>query len=45
MDMTLLDEEQTWKLFMFHAFRHANHGINNFENITMEIIKACEELL
>jgi len=30
---------------MFHAFKHANHGINNFENIYMEIIKACEGLL
>jgi hypothetical protein len=30
---------------MFHAFKHANHGINDHENISMEIIKACEGLL
>jgi hypothetical protein len=41
MDMTLLEEEQARELFMFHAFKHANHGIKDFENISMEIIKAC----
>jgi len=30
---------------MFHAFKHANHGINDLENISMKIIKACEGLL
>jgi len=37
--MRLLEEEQTRKLLMFHAFKHANHRINDFENISMEIIK------
>ncbi|CAK9860763.1 unnamed protein product, partial [Sphagnum jensenii] len=36
-----LEEEQARELFMFHAFKHANHNINDFENISMEIIKAC----
>jgi len=40
-DMALLDEEQASKLFMFHAFKHANHVTNGFKNISMEIIKAC----
>jgi hypothetical protein len=40
-DMALLDEEQAIKLFMFHAFKHANHVTNDFKNISMEIIKAC----
>jgi hypothetical protein len=41
MDMALLEEEQARELFMFHAFKHANHVTNDFENISMEIIKAC----
>jgi len=41
MDMTLLDEDQARELFMFHAFKHPNHGIKDFENISMKIIKAC----
>jgi hypothetical protein len=44
-DMALLDEEQASKLFMFHAFKHANHVTNGFKNISMEIIKACGGLL
>jgi hypothetical protein len=40
-DMAFLEYEQARELFMFHAFKHANHVINNFENISMEIIKAC----
>jgi len=40
-DMALLDEEQARELFMFHAFKHANHVTNDFKNISMEIIKAC----
>jgi len=44
MEMRLLEEEQVRKLFMFHAFKHANHRINEFENISMEIIKACGKL-
>jgi len=43
-DMALLDEEQGIKLFMFHAFKNANHVTNDFKNISMEIIKACEGL-
>jgi hypothetical protein len=39
-DMALLEEEQTRELFMFHAFRDANHVTNDFKNISMEIIKA-----
>jgi GTPase SAR1 family protein len=41
MEMRLLEEEQAKKYSMFHAFKHANHRINDFENISMEIIKAC----
>jgi GTPase SAR1 family protein len=41
MDMTLLEEEQARELFMFHAFKHANHVTNDIKNISMEIIKAC----
>jgi len=40
-DMALLEEEQTRELFMFHAFRDANHVTNDFKNISMEITKAC----
>jgi hypothetical protein len=40
-DMAFLEEEQARKLFMFHAFKHANHVTNDFKNISMEIIKAC----
>jgi energy-coupling factor transporter ATP-binding protein EcfA2 len=41
MDMTLLEEEQARELFMFHAFKYANHVTNDIKNISMEIIKAC----
>jgi hypothetical protein len=44
MDMALLEEEQARELFMFHAFKHANHVTNDIKNIFMEIIKACEGL-
>jgi hypothetical protein len=44
MDMALLEEEQAKELFMFHAFKHANHVTNDIEKICMEIIKACEGL-
>jgi energy-coupling factor transporter ATP-binding protein EcfA2 len=40
-DMALLEKEQATELFMFHAFKHANHVTNDFKNISMEIIKAC----
>jgi hypothetical protein len=40
-DMALLEEKQTSELFMFHAFKHANGVTNDFESISMEIIKAC----
>jgi len=43
-DMAFLDDEQAKELFMFHAFKHANHVTNDLENISMEIIKACEGL-
>jgi hypothetical protein len=39
--MALLDQEQAKELFMFHAFKNANHVTNDFKNISMEIIKAC----
>jgi len=38
--MALLEEEQARDLFMFHAFKHANHVTNYFKSISMEIIKA-----
>jgi energy-coupling factor transporter ATP-binding protein EcfA2 len=44
MDMALLEEEQARELFVFHAFKHANHVTNDIEKISMEIIKACEGL-
>ncbi len=44
MDMALLEEEQARELFMFHAFKHANHVTNDIKKISMEIIKACEGL-
>ncbi len=44
MDMALLEEEQARELFMFHAFKHANHVTNDIKNISMEIIKACAGL-
>jgi len=37
-DMPFLEEKQAKELFMFHAFKHANHVKNDFENISMEII-------
>jgi GTPase SAR1 family protein len=40
-DMELLEEEQATELFMFHAFKHANHVTNDFKNISIDIIKAC----
>jgi hypothetical protein len=40
-DMALLEEEQARELFMFHAFKHANHATNDIQKISMEIIKAC----
>jgi hypothetical protein len=40
-DMAFLDEEQARKLFMCHAFKHANNVTNDFEKISMEIIKSC----
>jgi hypothetical protein len=40
-DMAFLEKEQARELFMFHAFKHANCDINDFKNISMEIIKAC----
>jgi hypothetical protein len=30
-DMALLEEEQARELFMFHAFKHANHVTNDFK--------------
>jgi hypothetical protein len=44
MDMALLEEEQARELFMFHAFKYANHVTNDIKEICMEIIKACEGL-
>jgi len=38
--MALLEEEEARELFMFHAFKHANHVTNYFKRISMEIIKA-----
>jgi energy-coupling factor transporter ATP-binding protein EcfA2 len=43
-DMAFLEEEQARELFIFHAFKHVNRVINDFENISMDIIKACEGL-
>jgi hypothetical protein len=40
-DMAFLDREQARELFMFHAFKHANHVTNEFKNIFTKIIKAC----
>jgi hypothetical protein len=40
-DMAFLDEEQAKELFMFHAFKHADHVTNDLKNISMEIIEAC----
>ncbi len=40
-DMAFLEDEQAKGLFMFHAFKYANCVTNDFENISMEIIKAC----
>jgi len=39
--MAFLDGEHARELFVFHAFKHANHVTNDFKNIFMEIIKAC----
>ncbi|CAK9857087.1 unnamed protein product [Sphagnum jensenii] len=44
MDMALLEEDQARELFMFHAFKHANHVTNDIKKNSMEIIKACEGL-
>jgi len=41
-DMAFLEQEQAKELFMFHAFKHANGVTKDFDNIFMEIIKACE---
>ncbi|CAK9872797.1 unnamed protein product, partial [Sphagnum jensenii] len=40
-NVAFLEEKQARELFMFHAFKHANGVPNDFENISMEIIKAC----
>jgi hypothetical protein len=40
-DMAFLEEEHARKLFMCHAFKHANSVTNDFEKISMEIIKSC----
>jgi len=40
-DMDFLEEEHARKLFMCYAFKHANNVTNDFENISMEIIKSC----
>ncbi|CAM6049815.1 unnamed protein product [Sphagnum compactum] len=40
-DVALLEEEQASKLFMLHAFKHANRVTNDLKIISMEIIKAC----
>jgi hypothetical protein len=42
--MAFLEDEQARELFMFHVFKYANHVTNDFENIYMEIIKACGSL-
>jgi hypothetical protein len=41
-DWAFLEDEQAKELFMFHAFKYANCVTNDFKNISMEIIKACE---
>jgi len=43
-DMDFLEQEQARKLFMCHAFKHANSVTNDFENISTEIIKSCKGL-
>jgi hypothetical protein len=40
-DMAFLEEVHARKLFMLHVFKHANNVTNDFENISMEIIKSC----
>jgi hypothetical protein len=40
-DMAFLEEEQARKLFMWHAFKHANSVTNDFKKNSMEIIKSC----
>jgi hypothetical protein len=40
-DMAYLEEEHARKLFMCHAFKHANSVTNDFKNISVEIIKSC----
>ncbi len=42
--MAFLEDKQVRELVMFHAFKYANHVTNDFENIYMEIIKACKSL-
>ncbi len=44
-NMAFSEDEQAKELFMFHAFKYANCVTNDFENISMEIIKACKGLL
>ncbi len=43
-DMAFLEEEHARKLFMCHAFKHANSVTNDFEKVSMEIIKSCRGL-
>jgi hypothetical protein len=42
--MAFLEDEQARELFMFHAFKYTNCVTNDFENIYIEIIKACGTL-
>jgi len=42
--MAFLEDEQARELYMFHAFKYANCVTNDFENIYMDIIKACGSL-
>jgi hypothetical protein len=42
--VAFLEDEQARELFIFHAFKYANHVTNDFKNIYMEIIKACRSL-
>jgi hypothetical protein len=43
--MAFSEDEQATELFMFQAFKYANRVTNVFENIYMEINKACRCLL
>jgi energy-coupling factor transporter ATP-binding protein EcfA2 len=40
-DMAFLEQKQAKELFMFYVSKHANNMTNDFENISMDIIKAC----